>query len=134
MFILPYCYNDFFSNLDSTLILVILWYLFLVVGSSSGRGGRFPQGRGGFRSESFRGHGNYGGGRSFGRSEYTNRGEFSGRGRSSGGRGGDGYHQGRGRSSLASGPKQNAGAAWNFALLIFLPVEVFLDWFAFLTI
>ncbi|PON73625.1 Splicing factor-like protein [Trema orientale] len=78
---------------------------------SNGRGGRFPPGRGSFRSDSLRGRGNYGGGRSFGRNEYSNRGEFSGRGRGSGGRGGDGYHQGRGRSGRASGPKHNASSA-----------------------
>ncbi|XP_062106490.1 nuclear transport factor 2-like isoform X2 [Humulus lupulus] len=76
----------------------------------NGRGGRFPPGRGGFRSDSFRSRGNYGGGRSFGRNEYASRGEFSGRGRSLGGHGGDGYHHGRGRSSRASGPKHNAAA------------------------
>ncbi|KAF4385575.1 hypothetical protein F8388_010131 [Cannabis sativa] len=66
----------------------------------NGRGSRFPPGRGGFRSDSFRSRGNYGGGRSFGRNESTSsRGEHSGRGRGSGGRGGDGYYHGRGRSS-----------------------------------
>ncbi|ONI19024.1 hypothetical protein PRUPE_3G254500 [Prunus persica] len=64
---------------------------------SSGRGRFPPPGRGGFRSDSFRGRGNYVGGRSFGRNEYGNRGEFSSRGRGPAGRGGDGYQQGRGR-------------------------------------
>ncbi|KAB2610385.1 ras GTPase-activating protein-binding protein 2-like [Pyrus ussuriensis x Pyrus communis] len=66
------------------------------VGSSER--GRFPPaGRGGFRNDSFRGRGNYGGGRSFGRNEYVRRGEFSGRGRGGpAGRSGYGY-QARGR-------------------------------------
>lgn len=86
----------------------IIW-LFAVV--SSGRG-RFPSGRGGFRIDSFRGRGNYGGaGRSFGRNEYVSRGEFSGRGRGPAGRGGDGYHQGRGRGGRGNGPKHNAVSA-----------------------
>ncbi|XP_027329487.1 ras GTPase-activating protein-binding protein 1 [Abrus precatorius] len=74
--------------------------------SGSGRG-RYPSGRGGFRSESFRGRGKFGGGRGFGRNEFRNQGEFSGRPRSSqrsnqngGGRGG---RQGAGnRSSTQS--------------------------------
>ncbi|XP_057416830.1 nuclear transport factor 2 [Lotus japonicus] len=65
--------------------------------SGSGRG-RYPSGRGGFRSESFRGgRGKFGGGRGYGRSEFRSQGEFSGRPRSSqrpsqngGGRGGRG--------------------------------------------
>ncbi|XVE83679.1 hypothetical protein DITRI_Ditri16bG0105900 [Diplodiscus trichospermus] len=65
----------------------------------SGRGS-FPSRRGGFRSDSFRGRGNYGGSRSFGRSDYGNRGEFSGRPRGSAGR------EGRGRGGRSSGPKQ----------------------------
>lgn len=66
----------------------------------SGRGS-FPSRRGGFRNDSFRGRGNYGGGgsRSFGRNDYGNRGEFSGRPRGSGGR------EGRGRGGRSSGPK-----------------------------
>ncbi|XP_050380896.1 nuclear transport factor 2-like [Argentina anserina] len=58
--------------------------------------GSFTSGRGGFRTDSFRGHGSYGGGRSFVRNDYVNRTEFSGRGRGRAGRGGDGYWQGRG--------------------------------------
>ncbi|KAL6136632.1 hypothetical protein ACLB2K_061927 [Fragaria x ananassa] len=58
--------------------------------------GSFSSGRGGFRSDSFRGHGSYGGARSLVRNEYVNRAEFSGRGRGRAGRGGDGYRQGRG--------------------------------------
>ncbi|KAG8662363.1 nuclear transport factor 2 [Manihot esculenta] len=75
----------------------------------SGRG-RFPSGRAGFRSDSFRGRGNFGGSRSFGRNEYGNRGEFSGRGRSSTGRG-EGYQQWRGRGGRSSGAKQNPNSA-----------------------
>ncbi|XP_052195840.1 nuclear transport factor 2-like isoform X2 [Diospyros lotus] len=68
----------------------------------SGRG-RFPPGRGGFRSDNFRGRGNYGGGRGYGRSDFSNRGDFSGRGR--GGPGG--YQQGRGRGGRRGGLNQN---------------------------
>ncbi|GMN42098.1 hypothetical protein TIFTF001_011315 [Ficus carica] len=76
---------------------------------SNARGGRLPSGRGGFRSDSFRGRGNYTSGQSFGRNEYNNRGEFSGRGRGSAGRAGDGYQ--RGRSGRPSGPKHNAAGS-----------------------
>ncbi|TKY55019.1 Ras GTPase-activating protein-binding protein 1 [Spatholobus suberectus] len=62
--------------------------------SGSGRG-RYPSGRGGFRSDSFRARGKFGGGRSYGRNDFRNQGEFSGQPRSSqrsnqngGGRGG----------------------------------------------
>ncbi|XP_015879817.3 nuclear transport factor 2 isoform X1 [Ziziphus jujuba] len=81
------------------------------VGGGGGGRGRYPSGRGGFRSDSFRVRGNYSGGRSFGRNEYGNRGEFSGRGRGPSGRGGDGYQQGRGRGGRPSGPKHNAISA-----------------------
>ncbi|XP_050226281.1 nuclear transport factor 2-like [Mercurialis annua] len=76
----------------------------------SGRG-RFPSGRGGFRSDGFRGRGNYGGGRSFSRNEFGNPGEYSGRGRSSGGRGNGQQQQGRGRGSRSSGGKENTSVA-----------------------
>ncbi|EOY03686.1 Nuclear transport factor 2 family protein with RNA binding domain isoform 1 [Theobroma cacao] len=69
----------------------------------SGRGS-FPSRRGGFRSDSFRGRGNYGGSRSFGRNEYGNRGEFSARARGSAGR------EGRGRGGRSSGPKQTSAS------------------------
>ncbi|WJX95603.1 hypothetical protein P8452_76901 [Trifolium repens] len=66
---------------------------------SDGGRGRYPSGRGGFRSEGFRGRGRFGGGRGYGRNEFRNQGEFSGRPRSShrpsqngGGRGGGGRH------------------------------------------
>ncbi|XP_022933487.1 ras GTPase-activating protein-binding protein 2-like [Cucurbita moschata] len=62
--------------------------------SGSGRGGRFPTGRGGgFRSDSFRARGNYGGGRGYGRNDFRNQGEFAGRARGSTGRNGDGYQR-----------------------------------------
>ncbi|KAJ1435331.1 RNA-binding domain superfamily [Sesbania bispinosa] len=74
--------------------------------TSTGRA-RISSGRSGFRNESFRGHGNYGGGRGYGRSDYGNRGDFSGRGRGPRGHG-EGYYQGRGRGGRSSAPKQNA--------------------------
>ena len=102
---------------DSFRFVVLLRYtlmilLILLAVGSSGRGGRFPSGRGGFRSDSFRGRGNYGGigGRSFGRNEYVNWVEFSGRGRGTGGRG-DGYQQGRGRSGRPSGLRHDAAGS-----------------------
>ncbi|KAL2329868.1 hypothetical protein Fmac_017449 [Flemingia macrophylla] len=72
--------------------------------SSTGRP-RIPPGRSGLRSESFRGRGNYGGSRGYGRNEYGSRGDFFGRGR---GHGEGGYHQGRGRGGRSGGQKQNA--------------------------
>ncbi|XP_061364928.1 nuclear transport factor 2 [Gastrolobium bilobum] len=66
--------------------------------SGSGRG-RYPSGRGGFRSESFRGRGKFGGGRSYGRNEFRNQGEFSGRPKGSTGQ--------KGESSQR--PSQNGG-------------------------
>ncbi|KAK8663705.1 hypothetical protein V6N13_083512 [Hibiscus sabdariffa] len=69
----------------------------LIVGSERGI---FPSRRGGFRSDGFRGRGNYAGNRSFGRNEYGNRGEFSGRPR------GSAWREGRGRGGRSSGPKQ----------------------------
>ncbi|KNA17161.1 hypothetical protein SOVF_082610 [Spinacia oleracea] len=60
---------------------------------------RLPFGRGGYRGDSFRGHGGYGGGRGFG----GGRGEYSSRGRGQAGRGADGYQRGRGRSGRQSG-------------------------------
>ncbi|KAG4925890.1 hypothetical protein JHK87_051430 [Glycine soja] len=73
--------------------------------NSTGRP-RIPPGRGGLRNDSFRGRGNYGGGRGYGRNDYVSRGEFSGRGHGHGH--GEGYHQGRGRGGRSSGQKQNA--------------------------
>ncbi|XP_027352618.1 ras GTPase-activating protein-binding protein 1-like [Abrus precatorius] len=76
------------------------------VGSGSTGRARIPSGRSGFRNDSFRGRGNYGGGRGYGRNDYGNRGDFSGRGRGPGGHG-EGYHQGRGRGGRSSAQKQN---------------------------
>ncbi|KAH9613211.1 hypothetical protein KSS87_011544 [Heliosperma pusillum] len=59
---------------------------------NNGRG-RYPSSRGGFRSESFRGRGNFGGGRGYGRSDFRGSGEFSGRPRGSAGRGSEGYQR-----------------------------------------
>lgn len=60
--------------------------------SNSGRGGRYPS-RGGFRSESFRGRGNFSGGRGYGRNDFRSPGEFSGKPRGGGGRGAEGYQR-----------------------------------------
>lgn len=79
------------------------------VGGGNGSTGRprIPPGRSGLRNDSFRGRGNYGGGRGYGRNDYGSRGDFSGRGRGPGGHG-ESYHQGRGRGGRSSGQKQNA--------------------------
>ncbi|CAD6250960.1 unnamed protein product [Miscanthus lutarioriparius] len=81
----------------------------------SSRGGRFAPGRGNnFRSEGTRGRGNYGGGRGYGRGEFSYRSDYGGR---SGGRGGSargadvgyqrvdhaGYAGGRGGRTAAAG-------------------------------
>ncbi|XP_044476529.1 nuclear transport factor 2-like [Mangifera indica] len=68
-------------------------------GGGSGRG-RFPSGRFGFRNDSFKGRGNFGGGRGYGRNEFRNQGEgrneyrgqgeFSARPKGSSGRNGEG--------------------------------------------
>ncbi|KAJ9564474.1 hypothetical protein OSB04_000440 [Centaurea solstitialis] len=79
----------------------------------TGRGGRFPPGRGGFRNDGFRGRGgSFNGGRGYGRSDYGGgRGEFSGRGRGPPGGRGDGYHQqGRGRGGRRGGSAQYTAA------------------------
>ncbi|XP_058070469.1 nuclear transport factor 2-like isoform X1 [Magnolia sinica] len=60
--------------------------------SGSGRG-RFPPGRGGFRSDSFRSRGSFGGGRGYGRGDFGGRGDFSGRGRGPSGRSGESYQR-----------------------------------------
>ncbi|XP_057466195.1 nuclear transport factor 2-like isoform X2 [Actinidia eriantha] len=59
---------------------------------SSGRG-RYPSGRGGFWSDSFRGRGNFGGGRAHGRNEFRNQGEFTGWPKGPSGRAGEGYQR-----------------------------------------
>ncbi|KNA21948.1 hypothetical protein SOVF_038180 [Spinacia oleracea] len=61
--------------------------------ANNGRG-RYPSSRGGFRSESFRGRGNFGGGRGYGRNDFRSQGEFSGKPRGGGaGRGAEGYQR-----------------------------------------
>ncbi|KAK8710758.1 hypothetical protein V6N13_146070 [Hibiscus sabdariffa] len=61
---------------------------------SSGRG-RYASGKGGFRSDSFRGRGNFGSGRGggYGRNEFRNQGEFLGRPKGPGERNGDSYQR-----------------------------------------
>ncbi|KAA8541045.1 hypothetical protein F0562_025008 [Nyssa sinensis] len=82
--------------------------------SSSGRG-RYPSGRGGFRSDNFRGHGNFGSGRGYGRNEYRNHGEFSGRPKGPSGRSGEGYQRvvqnGSGRVGRQGGMNESAVSA-----------------------
>ncbi|XP_010317134.2 nuclear transport factor 2-like isoform X3 [Solanum lycopersicum] len=68
--------------------------------------GRFSPRRGVFRNVNFRVRGNFGGGRSYGRSEFGGR-DFSGRGRVQGGRGGESY-QVRGRGGQRGGPSQSS--------------------------
>ncbi|KAK9274367.1 hypothetical protein L1049_019181 [Liquidambar formosana] len=79
--------------------------------SSSGRG-RYTSGRGGFRSDSFRGHGNFGGGRGYSRNEFRNQGEFSGRPRGPTGRSGDTYQwvkqNGSGRGGRQGGMNRSS--------------------------
>ncbi|KAK9748143.1 hypothetical protein RND81_02G038800 [Saponaria officinalis] len=77
---------------------------------NNGRG-RYPSSRGGFRSDSFRGRGNFSGGRGYGRNDFRGQGEFSGRprGGAAGGRGSEGYprveQNGTGNGTRQSGPK-----------------------------
>ncbi|KAF8005740.1 hypothetical protein BT93_K0121 [Corymbia citriodora subsp. variegata] len=81
--------------------------------ANSGRG-RYSLGRGGFRSDSFRGRGNFGSGRGYGRNDFRNQGEFSGRPRGPMGRGGDGYqraYQNGNAKASPEGANQMAGAA-----------------------
>lgn len=70
--------------------------------SSSGRG-RYPSGRGGFRSDSFKSRGNFGGGRGYGRNEFRNQGEFSGRPKGSAGRNGEDYQRANQNGSRRGG-------------------------------
>ncbi|XP_059440954.1 nuclear transport factor 2 isoform X2 [Corylus avellana] len=82
--------------------------------SSSGRG-RYSSGRGGFRSDSFKGRGNFGGSRGYGRSEFRNQGEFSGRPRGSSGRNGEGHQRvnqnGSGRGGRQGGVNRSPAPA-----------------------
>ncbi|KAI4326572.1 hypothetical protein MLD38_031872 [Melastoma candidum] len=90
------------------------------VNSSSGGRGRYPPSRGGFRSDSFRGRGNYGvGGWGYGRVEYRSQGSFSGRPRGIGnGRDVESYQRvnqngaGRGRHQGQDGGPHNP-SDWN---------------------
>ncbi|KAG7955084.1 hypothetical protein I3843_11G053200 [Carya illinoinensis] len=81
--------------------------------ASSGRG-RYSSGRGGFRSESFKIRGNFGGARGYSRNEFRNQGEFSGRPRGSIGRNGEGHQRanqnGSGRGGRQGGVNRNAAA------------------------
>ena len=56
-------------------------------GSTNNGRGRYPSSRGGFRNESFRGRGNFSGGRGYGRTD------FSGKPRGGAGRGTEGYQR-----------------------------------------
>ncbi|CAK7323219.1 unnamed protein product [Dovyalis caffra] len=69
---------------------------------SSGRG-RYSSGRSGFRSDSFKSRGNFGGGRGHGRNEFKNQGEFSGRPRGSTGRAGEDHQRGNQNGSRRGG-------------------------------
>ncbi|CAL5372235.1 unnamed protein product [Camellia sinensis] len=81
---------------------------------SSGRG-RYTSGRGGFRNDSFRSRGNYGGGRAYSRNEFRNQGEFSGRPKGPSGRNGEGYQRvdqnGSERGGRQGGMNNNKGVA-----------------------
>lgn len=85
----------------------------LVVGS--GGRGRYPSARVGFRNDSFRGRGNFVGGRGYNRSEFRSQGEFPSRPRASGGRSVETYQRvdqsGRGRFNRQGA---NAGSTQEF--------------------
>ncbi|KAJ0106435.1 hypothetical protein Patl1_18915 [Pistacia atlantica] len=65
-----------------------------VSGGGGGRG-RFSSGRVGFRTDSFKGRGNFGGGRGYGRNEYRNQGE--------------GRHEFRSQGEFSARPKGSSG-------------------------
>ncbi|KAG8652374.1 nuclear transport factor 2 isoform X2 [Manihot esculenta] len=71
---------------------------------NSGRG-RYSSGRGGFRSDSFKNRGNFGGGRGYIRNEFRNQGEFSGRSRGSAGHNGEDYQRVNQNGSKRGGPQ-----------------------------
>lgn len=86
---------------------------------SSGRG-RYPPGRGGgFRGDTFRGRGNFGVSRGYGRSDFRNQGEFSTRPKGSSGRGVETYQRvdqsgsgsGSGRRFSRQGSNKNGVSA-----------------------
>ncbi|XP_074277827.1 nuclear transport factor 2-like [Silene latifolia] len=72
---------------------------------NNGRG-RYPSSRGGFRNESFRGRGNFSGGRGYGRSDFRGSGEFSGRPRGPAGKGSEGYQRVDQNGTRQGGPAQ----------------------------
>ncbi|KAH9602695.1 hypothetical protein KSS87_018264 [Heliosperma pusillum] len=72
---------------------------------NNGRG-RYPSSRGGFRNESFRGRGNFSGGRGYGRNDSRGSGEFSGRPRGPAGRGSEGYQRVEQNGARQGGPTQ----------------------------
>ncbi|KAL3748610.1 hypothetical protein ACJRO7_009793 [Eucalyptus globulus] len=84
-----------------------------VTGNSSGSRGRYSNRGGYLRSDSFRGRGNYGGGRGYGRNEFRTQGDYSGRPRGSGGRGGETYQRvnqnGLGRGGRQGGGNRSSG-------------------------
>ena len=92
------------------------YFFALNLSAVSGRG-RFAGRMGGFRNEGARGRGNFGGGRGYGRGDFSSKPDFGGRGGSRGGssRGDGGWYQrvdhagGRGirSGSAASGPPKN---------------------------
>ncbi|KAL6973483.1 hypothetical protein U1Q18_027670 [Sarracenia purpurea var. burkii] len=81
---------------------------------SSGRG-RYSSGRGGFRNDNFRGRGNFGGGRAYGRNEFRNQGEFLSRPKGPSGRMEEGYQRvdqnGSGRFGRQGGVNKSTAAA-----------------------
>ncbi|KAB2053515.1 hypothetical protein ES319_A12G192900v1 [Gossypium barbadense] len=79
-------------------------------GTGTGRA-RYPSGKAGFRSDNFRGRGNFGSGRGggYGRNEFRNQGEFSGRPKGLGGWNGDNYQ--RVNQNGRGGRQGGAGAA-----------------------
>ncbi|MED6145037.1 hypothetical protein PIB30_021184 [Stylosanthes scabra] len=76
--------------------------------SGSGRG-RFPSGRGGFRSDSFRGRAKFGGGRGYGRNEFRNQGEFTSRPKGPAGQKGDGSQR-PSQNGSGRGGRQGVGS------------------------
>lgn len=67
--------------------------MLLVFAVGSGGRGRYSSGRGGFRNDSFKNRGNFGGGRGYGRNEFRNQVEFSVRPKGSAGRSNGDYQR-----------------------------------------
>ncbi|KAF8399605.1 hypothetical protein HHK36_015474 [Tetracentron sinense] len=108
-----FCFGfvEFESSSSMHSAIEVLTLPFIVSLAIIGSGwGRFPSGRGAFRSDNFRGRGNFGGGRGYGRNDFGNRGEFSGRVRGPTGRSGEGYQRvdqnGSGRVGRQGGMNQ----------------------------